>query len=128
MTATYYDPDEPPDPREWLALDEWERVRLTGSYHQAARIRLPDTKAHALIHAIVENQIAQGFGPSCRALERLQNEGLSRHEAVHAVGSVVSNIVYGLRSTSGGGSAEDKQRKLATALEALPAKAWRREP
>jgi hypothetical protein len=116
MTATYYDPDAPPNPREWLALDEWERVRLAGNYHQTARIRLPDTKAHAIVHAIVENQIAQGFGPTCRALERLQKEGLSRHEAVHAIGSVVSKFAYG-----GGGTAEDKQRKLNSALETLAA-------
>ncbi len=45
-------------------------------------------KFHAVSHAIVETQIAQGYGPSKRAIARLQSEGLSRHEALHAIAAV----------------------------------------
>jgi hypothetical protein len=53
-----YDPLEAPDPGEWLALDEQERIDLVQDYHRRARIRLPNAKVHAVLHAIVEAQIA----------------------------------------------------------------------
>jgi hypothetical protein len=49
-----YDPLEPPEPEEWLALDEAERIRLAERYHRRARIRVPSTKAHAAMHVVVE--------------------------------------------------------------------------
>ena len=58
-----YDPLEAPDPKEWLELDEQERIVLVQDYHRRARIRLPNKKVHATLHAIVEAQIALGrFG------------------------------------------------------------------
>jgi hypothetical protein len=123
-SATYYDPNAAPDPKEWLALDEHERIRLAKNYHQAARIKLPDPKAHAIFHAAVENQIAEGFGPSCRALERLQREGLSRHDAIHAIGSVVAQFAFDSLHTPDGKSAGDTQRELNAAIDALTAAAW----
>jgi len=53
-----YDPLEAPDPDEWLALGEQERLDLVQEYHRRARIRLPNAKVHAVLHAIVEAQIA----------------------------------------------------------------------
>jgi hypothetical protein len=53
-----YDPDEAPDPEEWLALDEQERIGLVRDYHRAAGIRLPNATMHATLQAIVETQIA----------------------------------------------------------------------
>ncbi len=55
-----YDPEVAPDPQRWLALDEQTRISLAGRCHRKARIELPDHQAHAVIHAIVENQIAGG--------------------------------------------------------------------
>jgi hypothetical protein len=55
-----YDPLQTPEPGEWLSLDENECIRLVKDYHRRARIRLPNRKAHALFHVIVENQIALG--------------------------------------------------------------------
>lgn len=124
MPRSFYDPDKTPDPREWLALDEQERIQLARNYHQAARIKMPSVKAHAAIHAAVENQIAIGFGPSCRALERLQKEGLTRHEAIHAIGSVLAAFIQEL-STSEVASQDDFQARMVTAIEALTAAKWR---
>ena len=124
MPRSFYDPDKAPDPREWLALDEQKRIRLVQNYHQAARIKVPSVKAHAAIHAAVENQIATGFPPSCRAMERLQKEGLTRHEAIHAIGSVLAAFIHEL-STSEVTSQDDFQARMNTAIEALTAGKWR---
>jgi hypothetical protein len=53
-----YDPLTEPHPREWLAMDEQERIDLVTAYHRPARIRLPRAHLHATIHVVVENQIA----------------------------------------------------------------------
>ena len=78
---TRYDPGVAPDPAEWLALDEQERIELAEAHHRAARIELPNAKVHAVFHTIVENQIAGGLESVVRAMARLQHEGLSRHDA-----------------------------------------------
>ena len=82
-----YDPLEAPEPEEWLALDEAERIRLAERYHRRAHIRVPNIKAHATIHVVVENQIALGDEIPVRAtLDRLMGEGLDRHEAILRAG------------------------------------------
>lgn len=124
MPRSFYDPDKAPDPGEWLGLDEQERIRLALSYHEVARIKVPSIKAHAVIHAVVENQIATGFGPSCRAIERLQKQGLTRHEAVHAIGNVLATFIHEL-STAEGASRDDFQARMNTAIETLTAAKWR---
>jgi len=90
-----YDPDHDIDPRIWEATDEVERMECVKDYHRRRKIRLPSANAHAAIHAIVENQIALGDAYVAKAvLERLMREGLSRHEAVHAIGSVLSEQFF----------------------------------
>jgi hypothetical protein len=125
MRATHYDPDKAPDPKEWLALDEHERIRLAKNYHVARRIKLPNAKAHAVFHAIVENQIAEGFGPSCRAVERLQGEGLTRHDAIHAIASVLANSIFESQKNPTAMSEPERQRALNQAIDALSAASWR---
>ena len=124
MPSTFYDPEIAPDPQEWLALSEVERIRLARSYHQAARIKLPNVKLHAAIHAAVENQIATGYGPTCRAMARLQEQGLTRHEATHAVGTVIAQFVHEL-STPGPEPKMDFNQRMNAAIEALSASEWR---
>jgi len=84
-----YDPETAPDPAEWLGLEESERVILVASFHRRARIELPDLQIHAAIHSVVENQVAEELQTVRETLERLKAEGLSRHDAIHAVGSVL---------------------------------------
>jgi hypothetical protein len=88
-----YDPEVPPNPAEWLALDEQLRIHLAEEYHRSAREKLPNSTAHAGFHAVVENQIAEELEPVVRAMARLMKQGLSRHEALHAVGSCVADHV-----------------------------------
>jgi hypothetical protein len=121
MPITTYDPDEAPNPKEWLALDEGERNYLVHDFHEVAQIDLPDLEAHTVIHTIVENQIALGFAPSCRAVMRLQGEGLSRHDAIHAIGSVVARLIFESIKGSRAEPPETLQSQLGSAIELLTA-------
>ena len=87
-----------PEPESWLELDEEERIFLTETYHRVARIKLPNMTAHAALHAIVENQIALNLEPVVRAMHRLRKEGLTRHDAVHAIGSVVAEHLFEVKN------------------------------
>jgi len=91
-----YDPDVEPSATEWLETDEAERIALVESYHRRRRIQVPQLTLHATIHAVVENQVALGEAEVVDALVRLRAEGLTRHDAVHAVGMVLAEHIYDL--------------------------------
>lgn len=85
-----YNPDLAPDAQAWKAADEMELVALVLQYHDDARIRMPNARAHAALHVMVENQAALAEQtPVADALVRLMGQGLGRHDALHAVGSVL---------------------------------------
>jgi uncharacterized protein YoaH (UPF0181 family) len=84
-----YDPETAPDAAEWLELEEDERVSQVSAYHRHAKIKLPNLTIHAALHAVVENQIAEELQTVRETVARLQAEGLSRHDAIHAVASVL---------------------------------------
>lgn len=124
-TGMRYDPDLIPDPTGWLALDEEERIMLAEAYHRRAGIEVPNTKAHAVIHVIVENQVALGDElPVRRAIERLMTEGLDRHDAVHAVGSVLAAYLNDILKADGPPFKLDAYNE---AVERLTAESWRAE-
>ena len=85
-----YDPERPPDLSEWLDLEDEQRVERVVSFHRDSGIEVLNVRLHAAIHVVVENQIAAGEPVVTETIGRLQREGLSRHEAVHAVGSVAA--------------------------------------
>jgi hypothetical protein len=121
----HYDPLLAPDPAEWLAAEEGQRIALVVDYHEGARVKLPNQRLHAAIHVIVENQIAMGDEfPVRRVLDRLQSEGLDRHEAIHAIGSVLAGHLSDLLST--GTRKGDVNEAYWTALARLTAEGWRR--
>jgi hypothetical protein len=124
MASTHYDADSTPNAQEWLAILELERIRLVQNYHVAKRIKEPRMKAHAVMHAVVENQIASGYGPSRRAVSRLQAEGLSRHDAVHAIASVLADFVFELSSGQNAEQQASYQSRMGEAIEHLQAKQW----
>ena len=128
-----YDPFAAPDPEQWLALGEQERIDLVLEYHRRARIRLPRAKLHAVIHAIIENQIADPELPVRRTAQRLMSEGLDRHEAVHAIGSVLAGYLNDLMRgiESGDDSIEtatdrNPNKDYYIELKALTAEEWLR--
>jgi hypothetical protein len=128
-----YDPLEDPDPEQWLMMDEQQRIDLVMEYHQVAGISLPNEKLHAALHAIVENQIADEELPVRRKLEQLMVEGLDRHDAIHAIGSVVAGHIYDLLREADEISLPDKlasgwdpNKAYFAELERLTAKSWLR--
>jgi hypothetical protein len=121
-----YDASKQPDPQTWLALDESERIDLVIDYHRRNHLQLGGSaKLHGAVHMIVENQIALGDATAVpTTLARLMNEGLDRHDAIHAVGSVLMGIIFDVvsKKDDGGGDINTKYgRELAT----LTAAGWR---
>jgi hypothetical protein len=121
-----YDPEIAPDSTEWLALDEDIRLILVEGYHRDARIALPKAarRLHATVHAVVENQLALNDEPVVRALGRLISEGLSRHDADHAVGSVVAEQIYDLLKVRD--APATARIRYYAAIERLTAAEWRK--
>ena len=120
-----YDPLIPPDPKAWLALDEGERIVMIEEYHEAHPTGIPGPDAHAIIHAIVENQVAEGDTlPVSEKLRQLMAQGLDRHEAIHAIGSVLAKHVFAIakgKTTTG-----DPNIAYFRALKRLNARKWLR--
>ena len=120
-----YDPLAAPAPEEWLSLDEGERIRLVDEYHRRARVRLPSRKAHAIFHVVIENQIAAGDEIPVRGtLARLMDEGLDRHEAIHAIGTALSEHIWNLWHQTE--PKADPNAPYFAALDRLTAEEWRR--
>jgi hypothetical protein len=121
-----YDPLKAPNPEEWLALDEQESIILVEDYHRRAGIRLPNATLHATMHAVVENQIALGDEtPARRVMQRLMDEGLDRHQAIHAIGSVLLEHIHDLLKNQPNPGMEPNKPYFA-ALERLTAEGWLR--
>ncbi len=126
MALLRYDPHEHIISDAWLALDESERMRLVVRYHRRQRIRLPNETIHAAAHVIAENQVALGDAfPAKAVLFRLMNEGLDRHEAVHAIGSVLSETLFVLMSKEGVDG--DLNADYVEKLKSLSAEPWRKQ-
>ena len=125
---TRYDPDRAPDPQRWLATDEMDRIELVRRYHRRAGIRMPREMAHAALHVAVENQVAMGDElPVAATLRRLMDEeGVDRHEALHAVASVLVRHMGRLQSGEIP-AGEDPNVSYFADLETLTIRCWREE-
>lgn len=119
-----YDPDASPTPTDWLGTDEGDRIELVSSYHRRKKITLPNPQLHAVIHVVVENQLALGEEVVVDTLTRLQGEGLSRHDALHAIGSVLAENLYELMQ-EGSTPTDAPYRQYLERLHKLTAKDWR---
>jgi len=119
-----YDPAVGPNPTEWLELDDGERVVVVRQYHKRARARAGNPEVHAIIHATVETQLAEGHPDVMAAFERLSREGLDRHDVIHAIGSVLAEEIYDVMKSQRVHDA----REYARRLKELTAEAWLRGP
>jgi hypothetical protein len=119
-----YNPDHEPDSAKWLALDEDLRLRAVREYHQKIRVKLPSLEAHAIAHVIVENQLAEGLPEAKRTLARLLDEGLGRHDAIHAIGSVMMEHLWNLMNKPR--DPGDLNAPYLAALNKLTAESWLR--
>ncbi len=122
-----YDPDIAPDPVGWLSLDELERIDRVVANHRRHRIKLPNIKAHAVVQAVVENQLAEGLEYVCRAMARLMGEGLSRHDSLHAIATVLMDFLREIHETEVAEPAAEAQARYAEAVGRLTAESWRRD-
>jgi hypothetical protein len=120
-----YDASKAPDPEEWLELDESERLDLVISYHKRAKLPVGENnRLHATAHVIVENQVAMGDATVVPAtLDRLMREGLDRHDAIHAVGSVLVGIIFDVAKDPG--KQIDINAAYGRELGELTAASWR---
>ena len=117
-----YDPDQAPDPAQWSALSEAERIALVADYHRRAGVRVPNLRVHAATHAVIESQAALGDElPVRRTIQRLMDGGLDRHEAIHAVGSVLANTIFEISKDR-----DVAQETYNAEVEKLTVERWRR--
>ena len=87
--------------------------------------RIRDGSLNATIHVVVESQIALSDElPVRRTVDRLQAEGLDRHEAIHAVGKVLAEHMHDLMTV--GPQRTDPNELYWASLEKLTAEGWRR--
>jgi hypothetical protein len=121
---TRYDPDVGPNAAEWLALTELDRTVQVEDYHRRRNVKLPNAKLHATIHVIVENQIALGEGVVIDTIMRLQGEGLTRHESVHAIATILTEHLFAIMKDEVPASVDLNERYFA-GLRQLTADSWR---
>jgi len=112
------------DSQWWLALSEDERIVAALEYHENTGTELPDENMHALLHVIVENQVALGdTSPTEAVLHRLIDEKLDRHDAIHAIASVLVNHIHEALNSNDAAMSNDD---YYAALEDLTAEKWLR--
>lgn len=127
-TLELYDAEVGPSLDWWMSLDEDSRQLEVEEYHRQARPhpRPQDPTLHAIIHMTVENQLAERSPrEAAEAFERLMSSGLSRHEAVHAVGSVAASAFYDAASKR---ATDHGLAKYRARLRDLTVESWRANP
>ena len=120
----YYTASRAPDSEEWLKLDESLRIDLVReSIGEDIEDDVPEDAEylHAAIHVVVENQLAMGVDPVPPTMAKLIRQGLSRHEALHAIGTIVSEDIFDLLQSNEKSWPESRYRRR---LEKLTAKRW----
>lgn len=124
MATFHYDPDAAPEPAEWLALDQAERVDAVRAWRRREGVEVPNERVFAAMLATVETQVARGDElPVAATLERLASEGMSRREGIHAITTVLAETTY---DAFYGELAEgDPDEAYSRELRALTPESWR---
>ncbi|MGE0550532.1 MAG: DUF1841 family protein [Kofleriaceae bacterium] len=122
--ASSYDAEQAPDPEAWLAMTESRRTKAIEAHHRSLSDH-PDTpngQLHAIVHMVVENQLAAQDPPEVHeTLARLLKAGLTRHEAIHAIGSVVAEAMFKIARDA----APSDPAVMARSLKKLRPAQWR---
>jgi len=114
-----------PKPEEWMALDESERIHLVKIFHEDFEEEVPEGKEriHASIHVIVENQLIETeYVPI--VVKKLIQQGLDRHDALHAVGAIIAEDLFNIHHSKEGEDWDEKA--YIKHLKNLTAKRWRK--
>ena len=77
-------------------MDEAARLDLIYEFHEEHGEFGESMETHATIHAVVETQLAMDVPNARDALVRLRKSGLARHDAIHAIGSVLAKHLHTL--------------------------------
>jgi len=117
-----YNASSTPNPEEWLSLSESEQIDLVVAFVEKSEkdIETPAIRIHASIHVIFENQLAKAIEPTPDVYARLRKQGLSRHEAIHAIGAVIAEEMFGIMKAS----KDDVISRYKDRLNKLTAKRW----
>ena len=105
-----YDPYRDPDPAQWLAMNEGDRIIMIEAYHAQQGVHLPNPTLHATVHTMVEDQIALGGELPVRAKLALQPgpyAGLRTRSAISSSGRTTSECA---RRPAGPGGAAGRRR------------------
>ena len=117
-----YDPNSGHSPEEWLLLDESERIGLIVLFHENSDEPVPENSwyLHASIHCVIENQIALELENVAETVDKLVRQGLSRHEAIHAIGAVFGEDIFAMMKSKMPFNPKQHRRRLSK----LTAKRW----
>jgi hypothetical protein len=122
-----YNPLFEPDKREWLGLSELDRIDVVREFHENSdeAVELEDEALflHSSIHVIVENQIAMGVELLPETIAKLIRQGLDRHEAIHAIGAIISEDIYYIAR---GEQKEFSPKQYRSKLKKITAKRWKK--
>jgi hypothetical protein len=121
-----YNPDVAPDASAWLALGEDQRIELVSAFHDARDSEEPGARMHVVMHCVVETQIAEGLEPAIRVLQRAKQEGLGRHQGIHAVVSVLTEHLQKIMHSDAVADAAALNRRYAAELARLDLKRWKK--
>jgi len=84
---------------------------------------------HVTIHMTIENQLAIGQPPETgQAVEVLMQQGLSRHEAIHRVGTVLAEEIYGVLKDNRPFDESEFTRKLKQLVKPGPVRLHKHRP
>jgi hypothetical protein len=120
-----YDPEQAPNPKYWLSMDEAQRIALVVQHHRQEREKLPNVRLHSTLHVIIENQLTEAIPAVKEALSRLMAEGLDRHEALHAIASVLATHLF--HQMKGQSKPVDPNDPYFKDLSSLTARSWREQ-
>jgi hypothetical protein len=121
-----YNPTIPPDPTQWLELDEQLRIALIEDYHRSGKIEMPGVTSHAGFHVIVENQLAMGLQSTVTTVARLMRQGVSRHNAIHAIGYALVEHISEAAKTTDPNYADIAEARFEAGLARLRARDWKK--
>ncbi|MGI2029721.1 hypothetical protein [Endozoicomonas acroporae] len=122
----YYNPDKPLNISEWLVLDDAQRKILVYNFHESIGAEFQDDGAltmHSYMHVVVENQIAANVDLVSETVTKLVRQGLSRHEALHAISAIIVEDIFDMLK---GSKSEFCLKKYRRKLEKITAKRWRK--
>lgn len=122
----YYNPDKPLNISEWLVLDDEQRKILVSNFHESTEEEFQDDGAltmHCYMHVVVENQIATNVDLVSETVTKLVRQGLSRHEALHAISAIIVEDIFDMLK---GTKSEFCPKKYRRKLEKITAKRWRK--